>query len=90
MRPLIKPPSKDLPTTVNVTIEQVENWWEYWLLWRVAGKQITAFMALVGWQGPLSKSILDVFLELDVFYDKMETQMMDKEIESKKRYGRQS
>ena len=46
-------------------------------------------MALTGWSGPLSKSIFDVFLELDTFYDKMEAQMMEKEIESKRKNGQQ-
>lgn len=88
MRPLIKPHSKDLPAAVSITITQVDTWWDYWLLWRIAGKQVTAFMAMVGWVGPLSKSMFDVFLELDAFYDKMEAQMMEKEMEHKKQHGR--
>jgi hypothetical protein len=90
VRPLVRKPSKDLPKTVDITISQVDAWWDYWLLWRIAGKRIESFMALVGWYGPLSKSILDVFLELDNFYEKMETQMMEKEMESRKKHGRQS
>jgi hypothetical protein len=89
VRPLVRKPSKNLPKTVEITIGQVDAWWDYWLLWRIAGKRIESFMSMVGWSGPLSKSILDVFLELDAFYEKMEAQMMEKEAEHnrKKRNG---
>ena len=79
LSPLIKKPSTALPATVEVTIEQIEKWWDYWLLWRHSDRKIESFVTLIGWQGAIPKSMFDVFLELDTFYERMEAKRMEQE-----------
>lgn len=56
------------------------KFWEHWLLWRMSGKRVEAFVLAVGWKGPLPKSMLEVFFELDNFMDKMESQYLENEL----------
>lgn len=42
-----------------------------------------AFVLAIGWRGPLPKSMLEVFFELDNFLDKMESQALEKELKRK-------
>ncbi len=55
--------------------------WEDWLLWRMVGKRAEAFVAAKGWSGPLSKSMLEAFFEMDNFMDRMEAQKIKKELQ---------
>jgi hypothetical protein len=68
-----------------VTEAQVTKWWDYWTLYRMAGKKIEIFALLVDWKGPLSRSMLDTFFELDYFMDKMEKQKMKQESKRNKK-----
>jgi hypothetical protein len=51
----------------------------------MADKNIEAFCIMVGWEGSISKTMLDVFMELDMFFDKMEAQRIDEEMKEEKR-----
>lgn len=43
-------------------------------------RKLDAFILATGWQGPLPRSMLDTFFELDSFMGKMEAQKMEKEL----------
>ena len=58
------------------------------MLWRMAGKRVESFVLATGWKGPLPKSMLETFFELDSFYGKMEAQALKKELEKQKKHGR--
>jgi len=51
----------------------------------MSGKRVEAFVAATAWQGSLPKGMLEVFFEIDNFLDKMEAQVMEKEM--KKKHG---
>jgi len=40
------------------------------------GKRVEAFVLATGWQGPLPRSMLQTFFELDDFYGRMERKFM--------------
>jgi len=65
---------------VKVTVEQLEKWWKLWLFWRMIGKRVEAFIMALDWKGPLPRSMLETFFELDNFMDKMEAQKVEKEL----------
>jgi hypothetical protein len=62
------------------------KYWDHWTLWRMTGKRVEAFIAATGWKGPLPKAMLEVFFEVDHILDKMEAQVLEKEL--KKNRGR--
>ena len=63
---------------------QILKWWDNWLLWRMIGKRVEAFVLATDWKGPLPKSMLETFLELDNFIEKMESQFLEKKLKEKK------
>jgi len=71
---------------LSISWEQIERWWEYWLLWRFVGQRVEAFMMVLNWYGPLPKSMMDTFAEIDNFYNKMDAQKMKEEAKENK-YG---
>lgn len=60
------------------------HYWEDWLLWRMTGKRVEAFVVALGWQGPLPKAMLETFFEVDHFMDKMEMQWLENEMKKKR------
>jgi hypothetical protein len=42
-------------------------------------KDPVSFAVLIGWEGALPKDMIDVFMELDTFFSKMELQKIDAE-----------
>jgi len=48
------------------------------------GKRVEAFVLATDWKGPLPKSMLETFLELDNFIEKMESQFLEKKLKEKK------
>ena len=48
------------------------------------GKDIPAFVSMIGWEGPASKSMVDVFMELDAIYSKMEAQKVKRDAQKRK------
>ena len=69
---------------MKVTKEQILRYWDRWLLWRMAGKRVEAYVLATGWEGPLPKGMLETFFELDNFLGKMEAQYLEKELKKKK------
>jgi hypothetical protein len=69
-----------LPSSLKVSKESILKYWEHWLLWRMAGKRVEAFVLATGWKGALPKAMLEVFFEVDNFLDKMESQALEKEL----------
>ena len=53
----------------------------------MTGKRIESFTLTVGWKGAIPKIMLDVFMELDLFYDKMEAERIEKEAKAKNNHG---
>ena len=47
-----------------------------------------AFTIMIGWEGALSKEMVDVFMELDMIYSKMEAQKLKKELSRGNKNGR--
>lgn len=85
LSPFFKDTGNALPSTLKITREQIEKWWDYWLLWRMLEKRVEAFVLATNWQGALPKSMLETFLELDNFIGKMEAQFLEKKLKEKKR-----
>lgn len=77
-----------MPSAVKCTKEQVLRWWDHWLLWRMTGKRIEAFVLATDWKGVLPRSMLDTFFELDDFFGRMEAQRLEKELEELRRRAR--
>lgn len=50
----------------------------------MVGKRVEAFVLAVGWKGALPKAMLEVFFELDNFLEKMEAQVLEKELKKRK------
>lgn len=79
MAPFFQANNDALPGELSVTWEQIDQWWNYWLLWRFSERRAESFVLIAGWQGPLPKSMTDTFAELDGFYGKMEAQKIKQE-----------
>lgn len=80
LSPFFKKTGNEIPSVIGLTKEQILRWWDYWLLWRMTGKRVEAFALVVDWKGPMSKSMLETFFELDNFMAKMEAQRLEKEL----------
>lgn len=85
LSPFFQDKGNALPSSLRASREQIVHYWDQWMLWRMIGKRVEAFVIATGWQGPLPKAMLEVFFELDGFYDKMESQWLEKLAKQKQR-----
>lgn len=68
--------SEDLPETLELTAEELENFWEIWTLWRATDRRFLPSQLLAEPQRPLL-----VMIELDGVYALIERQIAKQEKE---------
>jgi len=65
----------DLPDYLDISIEEIERYWNIWVFWRATGKRVDFNSGLMGFP----KAAWDVIFLLDSLFSKIESQKSKKD-----------
>ncbi len=81
---LLKKDPDHLPEFLDIPKSQILKYWDYWLIWRMVGQRVEAFVLAI----KLPKALLDTLFFLDFFMGKMEAKKAKDDAKAKEKVAR--